>query len=170
MTSPTPDVDRPAPPAERGLGAGRSFDRSRLRLGIVVAVVCGALAFLVLQGLGNATTYFRNADEALAQRSDLGQRRFRLQGTVAPGSVRATDDEVAFRVEYHCQAVNVRHRGDPPELFADGIPVVLEGAFVAGTDTYASDRIFVRHTSEYRTEEADRLALARDEACPGAPA
>lgn len=158
-------VDAPAPG-----GRARSFDRSRLRLGILIAVVCGGLAFLVLQGLGNATTYFRNADEALAQRSELGERRFRLQGTVVPGSVSAAGDDVAFRVEYHCQSVAVRHQGDPPELFADGIPVVLEGAFAAGTDTYASDRIFVRHTSEYRTEEADRLALAADEACPGSPA
>lgn len=164
MSSAATDVDRrQAPP-------GRSFDRSRLRLGIVIAVVCGALAFLVLQGLGNATTYFRNADEALAERGSLGERRFRLQGTVVPGSVVTTGDEVSFRVEYLCQAVAVRHRGDPPELFADGIPVVLEGAFVAGSDTYASDRIFVRHTSEYRTEEADRLALADEQACPGAPA
>ena len=150
-----------------GAGERRRFDRSRLRLGIVIAVVCGALAFLVLQGLGDATTYFRNADEALAQRGELAQRRFRLQGTVVPGSVRTVGDEVGFRVEYHCQDVAVRHQGDPPELFADGIPVVLEGAFVAGTDTFASDRIFVRHTSEYRTEESDRLALAADEACPG---
>jgi cytochrome c-type biogenesis protein CcmE len=146
-------------------GDGRRFDRTRLRLGIVIALVCGALAFLVLQGLGDATTYFRNADEALAQRSRLGDDRFRLQGTVVPGSVRQTGDEVGFRVEYHCDSVDVRHRGDPPELFADGIPVVLEGAFLAGTDTYASDRIFVRHTSEYRAEEGDRLALAAEEAC-----
>jgi cytochrome c-type biogenesis protein CcmE len=149
----------------RPTGGGRRIDRTRLRLGIVIALVCGALAFLVLQGLGNATTYFRNADEALAERSQLGDDRFRLQGTVVPGSVRPVGDEVAFQVEYHCDAVDVRHRGDPPELFADGIPVVLEGAFRPGTDTYASDRIFVRHTSEYRAEEGDRLALAVEEAC-----
>ena len=164
MTSAGTGVDQPE------VRPRRSFDRSRLRLGIVIAVVCGALAFLVLQGLGNATTYFRNADEAVVERASLGERRFRLQGTVVPGSVAATGDEVSFQVEYHCQAVSVRHRGDPPELFADGIPVVLEGAFVAGSDTYASDRIFVRHTSEYRTEEADRLALASEEACPGVSA
>ena len=155
-----------APPLVDDQREPRHFDRSRLRLGIVVAVICGALAFLVIQGLGNATTYFRNADEAMAQRDELGTRRLRLQGTVVPGSVRTAGDEVAFAVEYHCVAVDVRHRGDPPELFVDGIPVVLEGAFAEGTDTFASDRIMVRHTSEYRAEEGDRLALAAEEACP----
>ena len=170
MTTARPGLDplEPSPGPGRRARSGRSFDRSRLRLGIVIALVCGGLAFLVLQGLGNATTYFRNADEALAERGELGERRFRLQGTVVPGSVEAAGDEVTFRVEYHCRAVAVRHQGDPPELFADGIPVVLEGAFLPRTDTFASDRIFVRHTSEYRTEEADRLALASEEACPGA--
>lgn len=142
----------------------RRFDRSRLRLGIVIAVICGAIAFLLLQGLGSATTYFRNADEAAAQREDLGTRRFRLQGTVA-SEPRQVADGVSFRVEHACVGIDVRHEGAPPELFGLGIPVVLEGSFAGQGDDapFASDRIIVRHTSEYRTEEADRLALAGGE-------
>ncbi|CAN5741347.1 cytochrome c maturation protein CcmE [soil metagenome] len=151
---------------DEGQDGAPRFDRSRLRLGLVIAVICGALAFLVLQGLGNATTYFYNADEALARQSELGDDRFRLQGTVVPGSVRQTGNEVDFQVEFACASVDVRHQGAPPELFADGIPVVLEGGYAEGTDTFASDRILVRHTSEYRTEEADRLALAAEQGCP----
>jgi cytochrome c-type biogenesis protein CcmE len=128
-------------------------------------VICGALAFLVLQGLGNATTYFYNADEAVAQRPELGADRFRLQGTVVPGSVRPTGEEVAFQVTFACATVDVRHQGSPPELFTDGIPVVLEGHFAGAGATYASDRILVKHTTEYRTEEADRLALAEAQGC-----
>lgn len=150
-------------PARRG----RTFQRSRLRLGLVIAVVAGAIAFLLLQGLGSATTYFRNADEAVADRSALGTDRFRLQGTVVEGSRRQVGETVEFTVAYDCAFVPVVHRGDPPELFKEGIPVVLEGAF-ATTGPYESDRILVRHTSEYRTEESDRLALAAAEQCPGA--
>lgn len=152
-------------PAVAGMERKRRFDRGRLRLGIVIAVICGALAFLVLQGLGNATTYFYNADEAVLLQEELGDDRFRLQGTVVPGSVRQAGDQVNFEVEYACAVVDVRHDGAPPELFADGIPVVLEGGYAAGSDTFASDRILVRHTSEYRTEEADRLALAAEQGC-----
>jgi len=152
-------------PARRG----RTFQRSRLRLGLVIAVVAGAIAFLLLQGLGSATTYFRNADEAVADRSALGTDRFRLQGTVVEGSRRQVGETVEFTVAYDCAFVPVVHRGDPPELFKEGIPVVLEGAFATtGPGPYESDRILVRHTSEYRTEESDRLALAAAEQCPGA--
>lgn len=163
MSAEGPDIHRgdPAPPAS----PGRQFQRGRLRLGLLIAVVCGSLVFLVLQGLGNATTYFRNADEALADRDDLGTRRFRLQGTVMAEPDQRGDTTV-FTVVYHCAEVRVIHRGDPPELFRKGIPVVLEGAFSKSDDAFHSDVIRVRHTSEYRTKDADRLKLAEQEACP----
>ncbi|HEX4905603.1 MAG TPA: cytochrome c maturation protein CcmE [Acidimicrobiales bacterium] len=139
----------------------------RLRLGIVLALVAGAAAFLLVKGLGDATVFFKNADEAVADRDDLGTKRFRLQGTVVPDSVETAGDAVEFDVEFHCDVVHVRHEGDPPELFKPGIPVVLEGHFAAPpSDVYESDKIFVRHTSEYRVEEKDRLELAEAEACP----
>ena len=138
------------------------FDRSRLRLGIVIALVCGALAFLAVKGLGDATTYFRNADEAMDQPEG---RRFRLQGTVVPGSVEDSADDVDFAVEYGCVRVDVHHDGAEPELFKEGIPVVLEGEWGEGKQVYEADRIIVRHTEEYTQEERDRLEQA-EQACP----
>ena len=146
--------------------AAASTDRSRrLRLGLVLALVAGAAAFLVVKGLGDATTYFLNADEALEQRPELGTKRLRVQGTVITEAKPVGEDRVAFTIEFACQELDVRHTGEPPELFKRGIPVVLEGHFVEATPTFESDRIIVRHTSEYRTEEADRLELAEREAC-----
>jgi cytochrome c-type biogenesis protein CcmE len=147
----------------------RAFDRSRLRLGLVIAVICGALAFLVLQGLGNATTYYRYPDEALAEHEDLGTRRFRLQGIVVPGSIRSDGPDVVFEVERDCVSVPVRHRGVRPQLFGEGIPVVLEGGFAAAAGEaaprYDSDRIIVRHTEEYRTEESQEAEATERERC-----
>ena len=164
------DDIRPFAEAGRDRRERRTFQRNRLRLGLVIAAIAGVTAFVVLQGLGSATTYFRNADEAVADRASLGSDRFRLQGTVVEGSRRQVGETVEFRVAYDCAFVSVVHRGDPPELFKEGIPVVLEGAFRAGSATYESDRILVRHTSEYRTEESERLALAAADSCPGTDA
>ncbi len=157
-------VTEPEAPREPRI---RRSGTSRVRLAVVGAVILGAIAFLLVKGLGDSTTYFRNADEAVADRDSLGERRFRLQGTVVSDAER-TADGVAFTVQYNCVSVPVAHSGDPEELFRRGIPVVLEGAFVAGSDTFASSDMRVRHTSEYRTEEGDRLELAADEACPEA--
>ena len=66
--------------------------RTGRRMWLAGAVVVGALAFLVMRGLGNATMYFRTADEAVAQRQALGTRRFRIEGTVVPGTVHAAGE------------------------------------------------------------------------------
>jgi cytochrome c-type biogenesis protein CcmE len=143
-----------------------TFDRSRLRLGLVIAVICGALAFLVFQGLGNATTFYRNADEAVAKRGSLGTKRFRLQGVVAPGSIKDAGTAVEFDVEFNCVVVPVHHVGSRPSLFKSGVPVVLEGAFAArGSTTFDSDRILVRHTEEYRTKQSQRAEATERERC-----
>lgn len=137
---------------------GRAPARPRRPWPAAVAVILlGAVAFLVYQGLNNATLYFRNADQAVAQREDLGDRRFRLQGTVVDGSVEQEGDGVVFAVEHGGEQVEVHHFGDPPELFQPGLPVVLEGSWADREPWFASDRILVKHTNEYRAENPDRV-------------
>lgn len=149
-----PRVIPPRPPGQRR------------RLWLLAAVMVAALGFLLFQGLSNATLYFKTADEALAERADLGERRFRLEGLVVEGSVSerpATADGAGDRegvVDFtvrgeHGGLVNVVHDGDVPELFEPGIPVVMEGRWDG--ERYRSDRILVRHTSEYRAENPARV-------------
>jgi cytochrome c-type biogenesis protein CcmE len=127
----------------------------RRRLWAAGGVVVVALGFLVFQGLGNATVYFRTADEAVAQRQSLGDRRFRIEGTVVSGSVEESGGMVAFRIASKAVEVPVVHRGDPPELFKPGIPVVLEGRFQG--ETFASDRMLVKHSESYVAEHPERV-------------
>jgi cytochrome c-type biogenesis protein CcmE len=142
---------------------------SRRRVTVVVALVLCALALLLVQGLGNATVYFKTADEAVRDRASLGDRRFRIEGAVVTGSVAQVGDEVSFRIISAGVEVPVRHRGDPPELFQDGIPVVLEGRWQG--EAYASDRIMVKHTSEYREQNPARVReYVGRERPPDAPA
>ena len=128
---------------------------NRRRLWLAGALVVAALGFLVAQGLGNATLYFRNADEAVAQRESLGSRRFRIQGAVVDGSVRQAGNDVSFRIRHNGVEVPVQHQGDPPELFQPGIPVVLEGRFDG--EHFASDRILVKHSETYIAENPERV-------------
>lgn len=134
--------------------------RRSKRVWVALAVVVAAVGFLMWQGLGNATVYFYTADEAVEEKDDLGSRRFRIEGAVVPGSVDERNTSAAERVvEFEIISagvkVPVRHVGNPPELFQPGIPVVLEGNWDG--DVYASDRIMVKHTTEYKAENPDRV-------------
>jgi cytochrome c-type biogenesis protein CcmE len=110
---------------------------------------------LLWKGLSNATLYFKTVDEAVAERAELGDRRFRLEGIVVPGSVKSTQNGVTFVVTENNADLTVNHVGDPPELFKPNIPVVLEGRFKG--QNFASDRILVKHTEEYRKDNPDRV-------------
>lgn len=139
---------RPAPQTRRG--------RSPWAYGALVAVLLG-LGLVVYQGLTSASLYFYNADEAVAQRDDLGAKRFRLQGTVQGDSIVPTDDGVDFTVAFNGVPVDVHHDGDPPELFQPGIPVVVEGRWDPSGAVFDSDTIRVKHSEQYQADNGDRL-------------
>lgn len=162
--SPRHPVDAPRDRAE----ARRLLGRRRTTLiGIFVVLLLIAGGAAAVAGLRNATLFFRNADEAIAERADLGDRRFRLQGRVVPASVAVDGGVTTFEVIHNCASVSVRHSVDPPDLFeSPWIPVVLEGRWapgavvtVAGRDThfFSSDNMLVKHTNEYAAANADRI-------------
>lgn len=135
-----------APPVPRA--------RGRWRLAMVGVTVAAAVGFLLWQGLDNATVYFKTADEAVRDRESLGTRRFRVEGVVLD-DVAESGDAVRFTIEENGVTVAVRHQGDPPELFRPDIPVVLEGRWQGAV--FASDRIMVKHSSEYKAENPERV-------------
>ncbi len=158
---------RPAPARRRRNWWGFAF----------VALVLVGLAFVATKALSDASLFFYNADEAVAKQAELGDKRFRLQGTVAGGTVEETGDGVAFLAYYNGVSVPVVHRGDPPELFEEGTPVVLEGQWrgtsvgadggagsAGGTEEayFASDRMLVKHDEEYVDVNDERLKEAEE--------
>lgn len=117
-------------------------------------VIAGALAFLLLEGLNNATIYFKTADQAVADRAALGSKPFRIEGTVEP-DVRQVGGITEFSIVANGVRVPVVDSRQPPQLFKPGIPVVLEGHWQG--PVYASDQIMVKHTASYVEAHPDRL-------------
>jgi cytochrome c-type biogenesis protein CcmE len=125
----------------------------RLRYIVAGGLCAAAVLFLLVGGLSRNIVYFRTASEAVKNRTAEGTHRFRLMGAVVNGSDQRTADGVAFDVTDGTARVKVVHRGDPPELFKGGIPVVCEGHWEG--DTFQSDRIMIKHGAEYRPPAVD---------------
>jgi cytochrome c-type biogenesis protein CcmE len=166
-----PDGGEGVGPTDRGDARRSRNPKGRLALLVLVAVVA-VLGFLVWKGLDNATVYFRNADEAVAERDELGDRRFRIQGSVVDDAVE-TPDGVDFDITYNGVDVAIHHVGDPPELFEPGVPVVLEGTWDPdGGDFFASDRMLIKHDATYESQDDydERVREAEEGGNEGRPA
>ena len=57
--------------------------------------------------------------------------------------------ELEFDVTDRHEIVHVKSTGSPPQMFREGIGVVVEGTLVRG-GYFQSDRLMVSHNNEYR--------------------
>jgi cytochrome c-type biogenesis protein CcmE len=168
--APSPDEEGPAeespqagggaaeaprrPPRPGGSPPRRALLGNRRRQVIALLVIAGAVSFLLLEGLNNATVYFKTADQAVADKAALGDRQFRIEGTVEPG-VHQVGTTTDFSIYANGVRVSVVDSADPPQLFKTGVPVVLDGHWEGSV--YASDQIMVKHTASYTEAHPDRL-------------
>ncbi len=157
----TPDGPTASGSADASYGptpSRRRPRRARLRLWVVGLLLVGAVAFLLVEGLGSSLDYFDTVDQALAHRTTLGTSTFRLEGVVVHNSVHATSVGTDFSLSEGAHTVPVHNVGSPPTLFAPGIPVVVVGHF--GSDsapTFYSDQIMVKHSANYIAQHPSRV-------------
>ena len=116
---------------------------------IAVLVLLGLVVGVIALQARGASLYFKNADEAVAEKASLGTKRFRLQGTVV-GKPVEKDAATEFTVQYGGENVKVVHTGSEPAMFKAGIPVVAEGHWDESGDYFDSDRQLVKHDADYK--------------------
>lgn len=152
-------------------GPVRSGRRKWLAVAVLLVVVAAAV-FLVTKTLGSATDYFHQVDEAVAQRADLGTRRFRIQGTVVDDptkvSITGNQQQIDFVLGANGVTTPVVYTGsDPPSLFKRCEPVVIVGHWESTADDapFVGTQIMIKHDENYTADHAERLKS--DPACGG---
>ena len=119
-----------------------------------------AFVFLLVEGLGSSLNYFDTVDQAFAHRHTLGTTTFRLEGTVVPGTIRATATGSDFTICQGPHVVHVANTGSPPQLFQARIPVVVVGHFTSDTSNdFVSNSILVKHSATYSAQYPNRVKV-----------
>lgn len=154
------DLDLSPRTGPDGTSTGGRPPRSRARAllsGVAIVALLGAIGFVAVRQLSGASVYYYNADEAVAQRADIGDQRIRVQGTVVGKPVEVDDETVTFTIAFRGASIDVRHEGaEPPPLFDANVPSVVEGRFAAD-GTFLSDRIVIKHSEQYKDDNPDHL-------------
>ncbi|HMS25295.1 MAG TPA: cytochrome c maturation protein CcmE [Acidimicrobiia bacterium] len=117
----------------------------------LLGIITLCIVALVYVGLKGNVIYYYDVSEAVQKAESQGTDRFRIAGAVVNESVVTSGEVTKFKVTDGDSTVAVTHRGDPPQLFKDGAPVVAEGHWVKGNlgKTFDSDRIMIKHGNEY---------------------
>jgi cytochrome c-type biogenesis protein CcmE len=167
-TEPPPPPSPPTTEVHRGpaVPPPRRRRRASWRVLAVFALLAVALVFLLVEGLGSSLDYFDTVSQAMAHRQTLGTQTFRLEGTVVPNTIHATDDGTNFSVCQGSDIVHVANMGSPPGLFKARVPVVVVGHFTSVTsDEFVSNSILIKHSSTYSAEYPGRVKPQTGPAC-----
>jgi len=112
-------------------------------------VIGAALAYLIYAGVSQSVVYFVTPSELKAR--PISGKAYRLGGLVAPGSIKwdPRSLDLTFTLTDGITSVPVRHKGTPPDLFAEGRGAVVEGTW-SNEGYFRALTILAKHSEEYK--------------------
>lgn len=106
-------------------------------------------SFFLVRAAGDASVYYLYTSEAVAARENFSDnRRFRIAGTVVPGTLSPGQGESTFDISDGIETVKIRLVSLPPPLFQEDVEVLLEGAWIG--EVFEADEALIRHEAEYQ--------------------
>lgn len=133
-----------------------SADSTRRRMVLVAALaVAGtALGTISFGNIGENLVYYWDPTQLVAAGEKSVGATIRLGGVVKTGSMdwRPDDSELLFVVSDGTEDVAVHCKGAPPQMFREGIGVVVEGTMTE-RGVFESSRLMVKHSNEYKAPE-----------------
>lgn len=133
------------------------LQRIALAIGAVV-VSAGVLFYLSTASMGEELVYYKSPTELRAMGSKAQNATIRMMGMVEEGTVdwKPESQQLAFRVWDGETSLAVVGQGAPPQMFREGIGVVIEGKL--GPDgVFRSNTVMVKHSNEYQAPEEGEM-------------
>jgi cytochrome c-type biogenesis protein CcmE len=112
-------------------------------------VIVAAIAYLIWSGVSQSVVYFVTPSELLA--APVPSKTYRLGGQVQAGSLKWEPKslDLSFTLGDGKASVPVRHKGTPPDLFAEGRGAVVEGSWTKD-GYFKASLILAKHSEEYK--------------------
>lgn len=114
-------------------------------------VILAVFGWLMFGGLRENVVFFLTPKELLARGTEGVGVPVRLGGQVKPGSVTwdAKTLDLRFTVTDGAGEMPVHSTGAPPQMFRDGMGVIVEGQ-VGAAGVFQATGLMVKHSNEYR--------------------
>jgi len=160
----TGDVVGAIESAPAGSVSARPSPWRRLR-GIVALVALVGGFYLVANSMmagGEGTAYFLDVHEVKARLAQVEGRQARVRGTVIIGSYAFEDGSKThrFNLQEQGDVMQVAYRGPLPDVFKEGMPVVVEGV-VRGDMSIEAREVTAKCPSKYEEGKVSEQAKQR---------
>lgn len=122
-------------------------------------MIVAVFAWLLFGGLQKNVVFFLTPQELLAKGADGVGVPVRLGGQVKPGSVKWDPQalDLRFTVTDGAREMPVHATGAPPQMFRDGMGVIVEGRVGTG-GVFEGSNLMVKHSNEYRPPKPGEAA------------
>ena len=133
-----------------------------LKFGVATAIILLSLGYLAYTGVQQSKSYYVTINELRAMDSSVYNKRLRVAGNVAPGSIKRTVTRVEFTLIEQGNTLPVVYNGTeaPPDTFKDDSQALAEG-------NLSPDGIF--HAKQIQAKCASKYVPA-EQGTTGAPA
>jgi cytochrome c-type biogenesis protein CcmE len=129
--------------------------RRKAAVAVAVVIIVAAFGFLLYGNIDKNVVFFLTPQELLSRGPSAYDVPVRLGGLVQTGSVKWDAEKLDLRfvvMDSGGQSVNVHSTGAPPQMFRDGMGVVVEGRYHRD-GVFESTNLMVKHSNEYRKPE-----------------
>lgn len=129
--------------------------KNQLAALVALGVAGGFVAYMAFGDIGENLVYFWDVDQLLEKGDKALGATVRLGGVVQPGTMNW--DAEAIDLKFHISMtpevndpinVPVEAKDAPPQMFREGIGVVVEGSYDG--KVFHADRVIVKHSNEYQ--------------------
>lgn len=129
-----------------------------LRIGVAIAIILGAIAYLAVTGVEANKSYYVTIAELQGMGNKAYTRHLRVAGNVAPGSIQLSGSNARFVLIEEGRTLRVNYEGEdpPPDTFKDNAQALAVG-------TLGRDGVF--HATQLQAKCASKYAPANT---PGA--
>jgi cytochrome c-type biogenesis protein CcmE len=158
---PSPSTSATVPPDATGRSVAR---KRRLFAVLALAVAAAALLAITLGGIGKNLVYYWGPTEVHAAGDKAIGATIRLGGLVKRGTLVKHPDGSTLEfdvIDRPGAAVHVVTHSVPPQMFREGIGVVVEGTMTQAGH-FESKRLMVSHSNEYRAPGDPNRADAKE--------
>ena len=141
-------------------------NKSKLFIAGAIVVAAGAFLIITTSGIGQNLVYYWSPTDLHKAGDKAYGATIRLGGLVQKGSISQPSgvSTLEFDVADAGGVVHVKSSGVPPQMFREGIGVVVEGTMTRN-GYFACDRLMVKHGNDYQApkpgEKVDAASLIK---------